>query len=285
MAWAEYGQSCVFDLHHLKIDASPNAGYRTTVQPGTHICQRHHSTRNYTRTRPLRQVITDPYDSQHPSRNADNRFRSITVTYPGFPFPPYTPLYPSHDHVQAYHHSFATHFELYPHIRFNHSLESAYWVGNSSKGFWELSISTNGPQEEIIPPNETLARNVQRSSQITRRFDHLVVGNGHNHYPKFPRWASDDAANEWLRNGKDRRITHSVYFREPGEFTGKVILVVGAGGSGIDIAIQCSRHAEKVRLYFHDLCDLRIWLTEIPSRYIIPSLITESMYPHGRPPV
>ena len=91
--------------------------------------------------------------AQHPE-NADNCSHTITVTYPHFPFPPYTPLYPSHDHVKTYFRNFATYFELYPYIRFNHSLESAYWVGNVPKGFWELSISTSGPPEEIEIPNE-----------------------------------------------------------------------------------------------------------------------------------
>ena len=76
----------------------------------------------------------------------------------GFPFPPaYTPLYPSCDHTQASHHSFAAHFELNTYFRFKHSSEPAHRVGNASKGFWELSFSTSGPQEEIIPFNKTLA--------------------------------------------------------------------------------------------------------------------------------
>jgi len=176
------------------------------------------------------------------------------VTYPGFPFPPYTPLYPTYDRVQAYHHNFATHFKLYPYIRLNHSLESAYWIGNASKGFWDLSISTDGPQEETIPLNTTQADNSQQRPRITRKFDHLVVANGHHRYPKFPSWATDNAANEWLWNGKGRSIVHSIYFREPEEYAGKVILVVGGGGSGLDIVTQSSVHAKKVCLHYHCLC-------------------------------
>ena len=169
------------------------------------------------------------------------------MTYPGFPFPPHTPLFPAYHHVQAYHHSFASHFNLHPYVRLNHSLESAYWVGNASNGFWEPSISTNGSQVEIIPLNETSTRNTLRHhSGITRHFDHLVVANGHSHYPKLPSWATDEAANEWLRNGKDRSIVHSVYFREPEEYAGTTVLVVGSGGSGRDIASQSSGYAKKV---------------------------------------
>ena len=173
------------------------------------------------------------------------------MTYPGFPFPPYTSLYPPSDDVQTYHHSFAAHFELYPYIRFNHSLESAYWVGNASNGFWELSISTDGPREETIPLDRTPAHNSRHISRVTKRFDHLVVAVGRNHYPRFPAWASGTAANEWLGNGKGRRVMHSIYFRKPEEFAGKIILVVGAGSSGVDIAAQCNGLAKRVCLHIY----------------------------------
>ena len=175
------------------------------------------------------------------------------MTYPGFPFPPNTSLYPSHDRVQAYLYDFATCFNLHPYIRLNHSLESAYWVGNSSKGFWELSISVNGSNEEVIPLNVTSAHNPRRArSRITRRFDHLVVANGHYHYPNIPSWATDNGAKEWLRNGRERKIVHSTYFRGPEEYVGRVILVVGAGSGGLDIVAHSSGLAEKVCLdLFH----------------------------------
>ena len=109
-------------------------------------------------------------------------------------------------------------------------------------------MSTDGSQVEIIPSGDVSGRGAQHCSVIKRCFDHLIVANGHNHYPKLPPWATDDDANEWLRNGKGRSIVHSIYFREPEEYTGKIILVVGSGSSGEDIVIQSSKHAKKVRL-------------------------------------
>jgi len=263
-------------------DAFFNTGYETMVQLGTQISQKHHSTHDCTQTRPLRQVITNSCIPQYPSCNADKHIYFFIVTYPGFPLPPYTPLYPPSDRIRAYHHNFATHFELYPYIRFNHSLESAYWVGNASNGFWELSISTDGPREEVIPFNKTPAHDLRHGSRITRRFDHLAVAVGSYHYPSFPAWAAGAAANEWLRNGRGRRVIHSIYFREPEEFAGKIILVVGAGGSGADIVIRSSGHAERVCLHIYHLWGLRRWLTAILSRCIIPSLVTERVHHHGR---
>ena len=223
-----------------------NTGSKMTAQPAIHISQKRHSTHNCARAYPLPRVTTNSFASRSILRNADNCLGLTTVTYPGIPFPPHTPLYPSHGHIQAYLRSFASRFKLDPYIRFNHSLESAHWVGNASTGFWELSISTDGSQVDVIPPNRTLARDTRHRSRITKRFDHLVVGSGHNHYPKFPLWATDDAANQWLLNGKDRSIVHSIYFRDPEEYAGKIVLVVGSGVSGQEIVIQSSRHAKKV---------------------------------------
>ena len=176
------------------------------------------------------------------------------MTFPNFPYPPYTPLFPPYRHIHAYHQRFAAHFNLLPYIHFNHSVESAYWVGNSSKGFWELSISTSGPREEVIPLNETTANHLRHRSRITRQFDHLVVGSGHYHYPRFPSWATDSVAKEWSQNGNGRRLLHSIYFREPEEFSKKVILVVGGRDSGRDIASQSIGHAKKVCLDLNRLC-------------------------------
>ena len=66
--------------------------------------------------------------------------------------------------------------------------------------------------------------------------------------PKFPLWATDTTANEWLRGREGCRIVHSIYFREPEEYAGKIILivVVGAGASDADIVMQSSGHAKKV---------------------------------------
>ena len=141
------------------------------------------------------------------------------------------------------------------------------WVGDASNGFWELSISSNGPQVEIVPPSKTSVRNTRRRSRITRRFDHLVVANGHLHYPKFPPWSTDDAANQWLQNEKGRSIVHSIYFRDPEEYTGKVVLVVGSGSSGQDIAIQLGGHAGKVLRFPSPLLSAEVADSNAPQVY------------------
>jgi cation diffusion facilitator CzcD-associated flavoprotein CzcO len=154
-----------------------------------------------------------------------------------------TPLFPDHKVVQMYHADYARHFNLNSYIKLNRTVSSALWVGSSTDGYWDISTRTGYPTE-IIPGNSSSPeQDVQEES--TERFDHLVIATGHNHYPKFPRWAIN---NNWIHGREGRRIVHSIYYREPRDYQNKVVLVVGAGSSGIDIASQIREYAEKVRL-------------------------------------
>ncbi|KAF7985262.1 hypothetical protein HWV62_6391 [Athelia sp. TMB] len=58
------------------------------------------------------------------------------MTYPGFLFPPNTPLFPQHDRIKQYHEDYASHFNLFPHIRFNHSVtyHSVRGAGEAAQG-------------------------------------------------------------------------------------------------------------------------------------------------------
>lgn len=165
------------------------------------------------------------------------------MTYPDFPFPPSTPLYPNYHYIQAYHADYAEHYGLFPHIRLNHSVSSALWVGNSTQGHWDVTLQTDYPVE-IIPGSSKLPSTADKD-ELTERFDHLVIANGHNHYPQLPEWAMNS---EWLAGREGRRIIHSIYYREPQDYVGKKVLVVGAGASGADIASQIPEYAEEVRI-------------------------------------
>lgn len=46
-------------------------------------------------------------------------------------------------------------------------------------------------------------------------------------------------------------ILHSHSYRKPDMFSGKTVLVLGAASSGVDIALELSRHATKVYLSFN----------------------------------
>lgn len=153
------------------------------------------------------------------------------MAYPGFPFPPGTPLYPSHEHVEAYHLNYAKHYQLLQLIKFNHQIVKAEWNGSEKSGAWDLKITTTD----------------DRGETYNKRADHLIVATGNNHIPFIPSWRGQD---QWLSDplaNHPRKIVHSVYYREPAEFKNQSVLVIGNGGSGRDAAIQVVGFAKQVR--------------------------------------
>ncbi|KIN95352.1 hypothetical protein M404DRAFT_1007489, partial [Pisolithus tinctorius Marx 270] len=62
------------------------------------------------------------------------------MTYPHLPFPPSTSLFPSHEYIERYHQDYVTHYDLWPYIKFNHSVLSSSWVGAPHAGHGEIVI-------------------------------------------------------------------------------------------------------------------------------------------------
>jgi cation diffusion facilitator CzcD-associated flavoprotein CzcO len=85
-------------------------------------------------------------------------------------------------------------------------------------------------------------------SVFHKRFDHVIVASGHNHYPHAPTW---EGVEGWLDNTPQgtpkREIIHSIYYREPERYRGRTVVVLVAGGSGKDAAQQIAPLARKVR--------------------------------------
>ncbi|PSR74330.1 hypothetical protein PHLCEN_2v9947 [Hermanssonia centrifuga] len=141
-----------------------------------------------------------------------------TMTYPGFTFRPGTPLFPTHNYVQQYHADFAEHFNLSSYIHLNHTVLATGWRGNNTHGEWVVDVEYD------------LGTKVYR-----RSFDHLIVANGHNHYPRIPHWPGEE---DWLASSPTREILHSIFYRNPERYTNQTVIVVGGGASGRDAALQ-----------------------------------------------
>lgn len=92
-----------------------------------------------------------------------------------------------------------------------------------------------------------------------RHHDLQIVASGHNHYPYVPDWKG---TNLWLA-GTDRQILHSIFYRQPDDYAGKTVLVVGDGASGRDIAQQVSPVALKVRVTALRVCLVSNGITDI----------------------
>ena len=59
---------------------------------------------------------------------------------------------------------------------------------------------------------------------------HVVVATGHNHTPALPAWPG--------RNGFTGELAHAAAYRNPSPYVGRNLLVVGAGNTGAEIAVD-----------------------------------------------
>ena len=146
-----------------------------------------------------------------------------TMTYPGFTFRPGTSLFPSHEYVWQYHVDYVEHFNLTQFLRLNHTVLAAGWKGSRRQGKWIVDVARTDRPETVEQ----------------RLFDHLIVANGHNHYPRIPHWDGED---DWLGNtplGKPKReILHSIFYREPERYINRTVVIAGGGASGRDAVLQ-----------------------------------------------
>ncbi|KAI6042042.1 hypothetical protein EDC04DRAFT_2663411 [Pisolithus marmoratus] len=154
------------------------------------------------------------------------------MTYPNFPFPPGTPLFPLHEHIEQYHQDYVTRYGLWPYIKLNHTVISSSWEGTPQAGYWKIVVEDHN------------------GDRIQRSFDHLVVANGHNHEPHIVVFSGQETWLENAKRGLQREILHSIWYRLPSRYVNRTVVVVGGGDSGIDIASQVSQYARKVSLIF-----------------------------------
>lgn len=96
-------------------------------------------------------------------------------------------------------------------------------------------------------------RDLKKGAASTYTFDAVIVCNGHFSNPFYP-------SIKGMEHFKEQSL-HSHYFRKPDKYTGKKVLVIGGGPSGIDIARMVGQVADKVGIlsaileyYFKIIC-------------------------------
>jgi cation diffusion facilitator CzcD-associated flavoprotein CzcO len=128
--------------------------------------------------------------------------------YLDYPMPDDYPDYPSHRQVLDYFRSYADHFGLRKYIRFNTGVAQAIY--QETKG-WEITLD-NGEQQF---------------------FDELLVANGHHSVPRMPD----------LPGNFSGELLHAHDYKHNRPFENRRVLVIGAGNSGCDCAVEISRVA------------------------------------------
>jgi hypothetical protein len=138
------------------------------------------------------------------------------MEYSDFPMPKSYPDFPKHTHIARYFNDYVDHFGLRERIEFETRVEHAT---RRPDGAWEIRLS--GPHGEE-----------------TRRYDALLVANGHHWDPRWPEPA--------FPGSFDGVEMHSHHYNDPDDWHGKRIVVLGMGNSAMDIAVEASYVAEKV---------------------------------------
>lgn len=133
--------------------------------------------------------------------------------YTDFPMPKEFPPYPNHRQVLQYLRSYAEHFKLRDRITFNTPIKKAVPAENG----WRIEFD-NGRE--------------------TQAYRGLIIANGHHWDPKTPNYEG-----EFLGP-----TIHSRDYKTPDLLQGKRVLVVGAGNSGCDIAVEAAQNADQTLL-------------------------------------
>ncbi|WP_171235660.1 NAD(P)/FAD-dependent oxidoreductase [Ruegeria sp. HKCCA6837] len=135
-----------------------------------------------------------------------------------FPMDEAVAEYPSHWAMRDYFRAFADHFGLRENYRFNAEVTQITPLGNSGDG-WRVSW-----------------RDAEGDHQAD--FAGVMIANGTLSEPNMPEFPGTF----------DGELIHASQYRYPSQFDGKRVLVVGAGNSGCDIAVDAIHHAKRCDL-------------------------------------
>ncbi len=129
--------------------------------------------------------------------------------YDDFAMPWDYPDYPSHDQLCRYFQSYASHFGVTPHVRFETEVTSAE---AQDAGRWR--VTSHGPAGSAVDI-----------------FDILLVASGHHWDPRLPAYPGAFSG-EFL---------HSHAYKSATPFAGRRVLVIGGGNTACDIAVETAR--------------------------------------------
>lgn len=125
--------------------------------------------------------------------------------------------FPDHHDMHTYLAKYADHFNVTPLIRFNCRVTNVEPLMKS--------IKTDADK----PDNQSTGKRWRVSTEDNgfEDYDTVIVASGHLHLPRHVEQFQNDFGGEYL---------HSHYYKEPNQFVGKRICIVGVGNSACDIA-------------------------------------------------
>ncbi|XP_074835120.1 uncharacterized protein LOC142002704 [Carettochelys insculpta] len=142
------------------------------------------------------------------------------MAFPDFPFDPSLPSFLPHGDVLAYLEQYAEHFCLQQHVRLRWRVDAVC----PSQGGWDVTASWVQDQQV----------------QTTEHFDAIFICSGHYSDPFMP-----SIPGLGTFSGQ---LLHSHEYRSPEPFAGCAVVLLGAGPSGVDLALQLAPVARQVTL-------------------------------------
>ncbi len=157
--------------------------------------------------------IDAPDSAAYPTLQC-NSSRRMTQ-FSAFPMPRSWPDFPTYRHMAEYLEAFADEFALRPLIEFGAAVTRVEPVpGPGLPGYNGWAVTT--------------------ADGRTRCYENVIVATGHHRQPHVPD----------LPGSFRGETMHSRDYRDPDVFLTRRVLIVGAGNSGTDIAVDCARRAE-----------------------------------------
>ncbi|KAM4860753.1 flavin-containing monooxygenase 5-like [Thomomys bottae] len=158
-------------------------------------------------------------------------YRSLTsntskemTAFSDYPMPDHYPNYLHHSKLMEYLRMYANHFGLIKYIQFQTNVCSVRKRPDfSSSGQWDIVVEALGKQKTYI-------------------FDGVMICSGHYNEKHFP--LQDFTGIDKFRG----KYLHSWEYKQPDNFVGKRVVVIGIGNSGADVAGEISHVAEQVFL-------------------------------------
>lgn len=152
------------------------------------------------------------YDSAH--LISSKRMTEFTE----FPMDEAVADYPSHKELLPYFQAYARHFDLLRHFRFGTRVLKVEPLGDAPDSLWRVTS--------------------QGADGATTQADYkgVVLANGTLAEPNAPQWPGQFSG----------ELLHTSAYKQAKQFDGKRVLIVGAGNSGCDIAVDAVHHARQV---------------------------------------
>lgn len=146
-----------------------------------------------------------------------------TTAYDEFPMRDEVADFPSHRDMRTYFRDYADTFDLRRHFRFATEVIRAEPESDGGASPWRVTV-----------------RNLETGEEESARYAGVLIANGILSEPSVPEFPGQDSFKG--------EIQHTSLYKRPDIFRGRRVLIVGAGNSGCDIAVDAVHYADSIEM-------------------------------------